>query len=99
MCEGVRALPVRAKAEATPTRAENPVFDAAGFVIAYLSSPLAARSAMSRHVTSGFPSQPHCCARLRFTPSTTGDSMMGVCARILPLGPAARVRYRALENQ
>jgi hypothetical protein len=89
MSSTASAFPVPAKAEATPTSAEKPLFEAAGFVMAYFSSPLEARSAMSFHVTFGLPTHPNRRARLVFTPSTTGDSAIDSFARIFVSAPAS----------
>src|ERR1700694_1330157 len=98
MSFAVSALPVPAKADATPTRAENPLLDADGSVIAKLNWPALALFATSFQVTLRLPSQPKLRAVLAFTPSTTGESMIRCWARIFLAAPGSKVRYRLLEN-
>src|ERR1700694_5070242 len=76
MSWAVSALPVPEKADATPTRAEKPLLEADGSVIAKLNCPALALLATSFQVTLGLPSQPKRWAVLRLTPRTTGESMI-----------------------
>src|SRR4029077_7550675 len=95
----VSRLPVPANADATPTSAEKPLFDADGSVMAKVNWPALALLAMSFHVMAGLFSQPRRWAVLFFTPSTTGESMIRCWARIFLLASGSSVRYRLLENQ
>src|SRR6202521_5090308 len=58
MSWAVGALPVPAKADATPTSAEKPLFEAEGSVIAKLNCPALASLATSFQVTLGLFVQP-----------------------------------------
>jgi hypothetical protein len=79
-------------AEATPTSATSPLFDAAGFVIAKWNEPSAALASMSFHVTFGLLVQPKRSATLCFTPRITGLSMICCWATIRVPAPGRRAR-------
>ena len=78
------ASPLPLRAATTPMRALRPLLLAAGLVMPYLSSPLAARAAMSFQLTL-LPLQPHFLASEILTPSTTGESMIFSDASSRPL--------------
>ncbi len=92
MSEVRSASDVPASAAATPTRALNPELDAAGFVMAYVSSPEVTFAAMSDQVTFVLFVQPNFVASEARTPRTTGDPMIGVraAAAVAPPGSSRR---------
>ncbi len=81
-----------ASAAATPTSALKPELDAAGFVMAYVSSPVATFAATSAQVTLAVPVQPNRVASEVRTPRTTGDVMVGVRALAAVAPPGSRRR-------
>ncbi len=86
-----RTRPLPSSADATATSAENPVFDAAGSVMAKVNSPRFAAPAMSDQVT-GVLSQPRRRATGSRSPSTTGEPMIrgDVASRCLAAGMVSR---------